>query len=161
MQNRLDPDSYILFRSSLGQRSNMLNPVIMEKNVETEKWKKCVSTIWNNVKSVLTDPAFYGCFNGNFLFMTLYGIFRHDPNLAHDCFVSLAGCFDRFLSSLSSLPESTIEIIKSSVKSFHTDLKYWESCLKEHKGQSLNAIEFVMPTLPVQNNIAPRTFGYT
>ena len=69
------PDSYILFRSSSGQCSNMLNPVIMEKTVEMEKWKKCVSTIWNNVKSILMDPAFYGCFNGNFLFMTLYGIF--------------------------------------------------------------------------------------
>ena len=83
------------------------------------------------------------------------------PNSVHDCFASLVACLDRFLLSLSSLPESTIEIIKSSVKSFHTDLKYWESCLKEHKGQSLNCIELVMPTLPVQNNIASRTFGYT
>ena len=83
------------------------------------------------------------------------------PNLVHDCFASLAACLDRFLPSLSSLPESTIETIKSSVKLFHTDLKYWESCLKEHEGQSLNCIEFIMPTLPVQNNIAPRTFGYT
>ena len=82
-------------------------------------------------------------------------------NLAHDCFALLAGCLDRFLSSLSSLPESMIKIIKLSVKSFHTDLKYWESCLKEHKGQSLNCIEFVMPTLLVQNNITPCTFSYT
>ncbi|SRR5258708_37557296 len=60
--------------------------------------------------------------------------------------------------ALSSLPESTIETIKSSVKLFHTD---WESCLKEHEGQSLNCIEFVMLTLLVQNNITPHTFGYT
>jgi len=69
------PDSYILFHSSSGQCSNMLNPMITEKTIETEKWKKCISMIWNNVKSILMDPAFYGCFNGNFLFMTLYGIF--------------------------------------------------------------------------------------
>ena len=51
--------------------------------------------------------------------------------------------------ALSSLPESTIETIKSLVKLFHTDLKYWESCLKEHKGQLLDCIEFVMLILLV------------
>jgi len=38
-----EPDSISFFIPSLGQHSNMLNPVITEKTIETEKWKKSVS----------------------------------------------------------------------------------------------------------------------
>src|SRR5260221_11568116 len=69
-----------------------------------------------------------------------------DPKPAHDCFAFLADGLKIFLSCLNRFPEFTDEVVNTSVELFHRDLKYWEFCLKEHKGQSLNCIWFVVPT---------------
>jgi|SRR6266436_1808403 len=68
------------------------------------------------------------------------------PKPAHDCFAFLADGLKTFLSCLNRFSEFTDEVVNTSVELFHRDLKYWEFCLKEHKGQSLNCVQFVVPT---------------
>ena len=68
------------------------------------------------------------------------------PPEPHKSFASLADGLKNLSFRLNQFSEFKDEIFDDSVEWFLNDLKYWGFCLKEHEGQSLNCIQFVMPT---------------
>jgi len=71
--------------------------------------------------------------------------FRGSPK-PHEFFALLADGLKKLFSRLKQFSEFKDEIFDVSVELFLNDLEYWEFCLKEHKGQSLNCIQFVVQT---------------
>ncbi len=109
-------------------------------------FRKNASELFGDIDQDLTDDEdnknaliFY---KGQLRFRTS----SSDQKPAHDCFSLLADRLNKFLSCLNRFPEFTDEVVIMSVKLFIRDLEYWEFCLKEHNGQLLNCVQFILLT---------------